>query len=214
MLLRPRALRGGGDEDLTLVLADGQLLSSTGNAVTTLKPYEAFFVAYGDNAANKGTLAFNANMLGQGENPVYTRSAGSSALPKATLRLHATLNGQTAHALLRISASASAAALPGEDTKLLVEGEARPAVAIYTVADGRALDIQQVPQGVDRSPLGFYLPDGGEADIRFRADFTDPQWHDWWLQDLRTGQRQRLTTATLTLKGVRNGSGQYVLVRR
>ena len=87
-------------------------------------------------------------------------------------------------------------------------------MAVYTVADGRALDIQQVPQGVDRIPLGFYLPDGGEADIRFRADFTDPQWHDWWLQDLRTGQRQRLTTATLTLKGVRNGSGQYVLVRR
>ena len=203
-----------GNEHNTLVLADGQLLSSTGNAVTTLKPYKAFFVAYGNNAANKGTLSFNANMLGQGENPVYTRSAGSTALPKATLRLHATLNGQTAHALLRISASASAAALPGEDTKLLVEGEARPAVAVYTVADGRALDIQQVPQGVDRIPLGFYLPDGGEADIRFRADFTDPQWHDWWLQDLRTGQRQRLTTATLTLKGVRNGSGQYVLVRR
>lgn len=203
-----------GNEHNTLVLADGQLLSSTGNAVTTLKPYEAFFVAYGNNAANKGTLSFNANMLGQGENPVYTRSAGSTALPKATLRLHATLNGQTAHALLRVSASASAAALPGEDTKLLVEGEARPAVAVYTVADGRALDIQQVPQGVDRIPLGFYLPDGGEADIRFRADFTDPQWHDWWLQDLRTGQRQRLTTATLTLKGVRNGSGQYVLVRR
>ena len=202
-----------GNEHNTLVLADGQLLSSTGNAVTTLKPYEAFFVAYGDNAP-KGQLAFNANMLGQGENPVYTRSAGSTALPKATLRLHATLNGQTAHALLRVSASASAAALPGEDTKLLVEGEARPAVAVYTVADGRALDIQQVPQGVDRIPLGFYLPDGGEADIRFRADFTDPQWHDWWLQDLRTGQRQRLTTATLTLKGVRNGSGQYVLVRR
>lgn len=203
-----------GNEHNTLVLADGQLLSSTGNAVTTLKPYEAFFVAYGNNAANKGTLAFNANMLGQGENPVYTRSAGSTALPKATLRLHATLNGQTAHALLRISASASAAALPGEDTKLLVEGEARPAVAVYTVADGRALDIQQVPQGVDRIPLGFYLPSGGEADIRFRADFTDPQWHDWWLQDLRNGQRQRLTTATLTLKGVRNGSGQYILVRR
>ena len=203
-----------GNEHNTLVLADGQLLSSTGNAVTTLKPYEAFFVAYGNNAANKGTLSFNANMLGQGENPVYTRSAGSTALPKATLRLHATLNGQTAHALLRVSASASAAALPGEDTKLLVEGEARPAVAVYTVADGRALDIQQVPQGVDRIPLGFYLPDGGEADIRFRADFTDPQWHDWWLQDLRTGQRQRLTTATITLKDVRNGSGQYVLVRR
>ena len=203
-----------GNEHNTLVLADGQLLSSTGNAVTTLKPYEAFFVAYGNNAANKGTLSFNANMLGQGENPVYTRSAGSTALPKATLRLHATLNGQTAHALLRVSASASAAALPGEDTKLLVEGEARPAVAVYTVADGRALDIQQVPQGVDRIPLGFYLPDGGEADIRFRADFIDPQWHDWWLQDLRTGQRQRLTTATLTLKDVRNGSGQYILVRR
>ncbi len=141
-----------------------------------------------------------------------TRTRSASPAP-AVLRLAATLDGHTAHALLRVSPTASAGVVPGEDTKLLVEGEARPAVAIYTVADGRALDIQQVPGDVRRIPLGFYLPGGGKADIRLTPQFTDPEWSDWFLLDLRTGQRRRLTPAAIDLHDVENGSSRYVLVK-
>lgn len=61
--------------------------------------------------------------------------------------------------------------------------------------------------------LGFYLPDGGKADIRLTLDFTDPQWTDWFLVDRRTGQRQRITHTTITLRGVESGSGQYALMK-
>ena len=84
---------------------------------------------------------------------------------------------------------------------------------VTAVADGQALDIQQVPANVARIDLGFFLASGRQADIRLTPQFTDPQWHDWWLVDLRSGQRQRLTTATVTLNGVTNGTGQYALMK-
>lgn len=198
-----------GNEHNTLILMDGELVSSTGNTLKTLKPLEAFFAVYEDGASDDKQLTFADGMFNYGT-PAFTRSA-APALPSAALRLTAVRDGYTAHALLRIDDEASAAVVPGEDTRLLIEGEARPRVAVYTVADGQALDIQQVPNGPANIPLGFYLPGGGKADIRLTLDFTDPQWTDWFLVDQRTGQRRRLTPTTLTLQGVENGSGQYAL---
>lgn len=196
-----------GQENNSLILVDGELLSASGNEVKYIKPMEAFFVVGAEGKTLD--IKYNTNMLTAGGE---TRTRSASPAP-AALRLAATLDGHTAHALLRVSPTASAGVVPGEDTKLLVEGEARPAVAIYTVADGRALDIQQVPADVRRIPLGFYLPGGGKADIRLTPQFTDPQWSDWFLLDLRTGQRRRLTPAAIDLHDVENGSSRYVLVK-
>ena len=194
-----------GNENNSLILVDGELLSASGNEVQYIKPMESFFVMNYTGYE----VTYTADMLTAGGE---TRTRSASPAP-AALRLAATLDGHTAHALLRVSPTASAGVVPGEDTKLLVEGEARPAVAIYTVADGRALDIQQVPADVRRIPLGFYLPGGGKADIRLTPQFTDPQWSDWFLLDLRTGQRRRLTPAAIDLHDVENGSSRYVLVK-
>ena len=196
-----------GQENNSLILVDGELLSASGNEVKYIKPMEAFFVVGAEGKTLD--IKYNTNMLTAGGE---TRTRSASPAP-AVLRLAATLDGHTAHALLRVSPTASAGVVPGEDTKLLVEGEARPAVAIYTVADGRALDIQQVPDDVRRIPLGFYLPGGGKADIRLTPQFTDPEWSDWFLLDLRTGQRRRLTPAAIDLHDVENGSSRYVLVK-
>ena len=199
-----------GNEHNTLILVDGELISSNGNTLTTLKPLEAFFAVYEDGTSGeKKDLTFADGMFSQGT-AAFTRSS-APAHPTAAQRLTAARDGHAAHALLRIAGDASEAVVPGEDTRLLIEGEARPRVAIYTVADGQALDIQQRPDGPANIPLGFYLPDGGKADIRLTLDFTDSRWTDWFLVDLRTGQRRRLTPTTLTLQGVENGSGQYAL---
>lgn len=202
-----------GTTNNSLVLADGELLSANGTEVRYIKPMEAFFVVDGTAGTSKA-ITYDAHMLSPGDSRARaaTRSAAPSR-PGTALRLAATRDGHTAHALLRVSHGASADVVPGEDTQLLVEGEARPAVAVYTVAGGRALDIQQVPEGPAVIPLGFYLPDGGKADIRLTLDFTDPQWTDWFLVDRRTGQRQRITHTTITLRGVESGSGQYALMK-
>lgn len=203
-----------GTTNNSLILADGELLSATGNEISFIKPMEAFFVV-SHTAGNQLDIKFNTNMLSIGDqrSRATTRTASAPSAHGPSLFLTAALDGTQARALLRVSPSASASVVPGEDTRLLLESEARPDVAVYTVADGQALDIQQVPADVDRIPLGFYLPDGDKADIRLTPEFTDPRWHDWWLVDLRTGQRQRLTKATLTLHDVANGTGQYALMK-
>lgn len=199
---------GTSNTNNSLILVDGELVSSNNASLTNIKPMEAFFVM---NYTGE-SVKFTDGMLNAGSSEAATRSAAPSR-PGTALRLAATRDGHTAHALLRVSPGASADVVPGEDTQLLVEGEARPAVAVYTVAGGRALDIQQVPEGPAAIPLGFYLPDGGKDDIRLTLDFTDPQWTDWFLVDQRTGQRQRITHTTITLHGVESGSGQYALMK-
>ena len=203
-----------GTTNNSLILVDGELLSASNNDVNYIKPMEAFFVV-SNTSGTELPIKFNTKMLSAGDNRsrTLTRTATASAALRPALRLTATLGGTQAHALLRVSPAASASVVPGEDTRLLLEGEARPDVAIYTVADGQALDIQQVPANVARIDLGFFLASGRQADIRLTPQFTDPQWHDWWLVDLRSGQRQRLTTATVTLNGVTNGTGQYALMK-
>ena len=193
----------------SLILIDGELVSSNGNTLKYIKPLEAFFVMNYQGPA----VTFTENMLTAGDATPTTRASRASSSLGPSLFLTASLGGTQSRALLRVSPAASAAVVPGEDTRLLLEGEAHPDVAIYTVADGQALDIQQVPADVDRIPLGFYLPDGDKADIRLTPEFTDPRWHDWWLVDLRTGQRRRLNTAAVTLHGVTSGSGQYALMK-
>ena len=198
-----------GNTNNSLILVDGELLSSNGNTLGYIKPMEAFFVMDYD----KEEVTYTADMLNSGSGTAFTRSSTPAAHPPSPQRLTAALGGTQSHALLRVSPDASAGAVPGEDTRLLIEGEARPAVAVYTVADGQALDIQQVPGGPATIPLGFYLRDGGKADIRLTLDFTGSQWTDWFLVDQHTGQRRRITHTTLTLNGVENGSGQYALMK-
>ena len=193
----------------SLILIDGELASSNGNTLKYIKPLEAFFVMNYQGPA----VTFTENMLTAGDATPATRASRASSSLGPSLFLTASLGGTQARALLRVSPSASASVVPGEDTRLLLESEARPDVAVYTVADGQALDIQQVPADVERIDLGFYIARGGQADIRLTPRFTDPQWHDWWLVDLRNGQRQRLTKATLTLHDVANGTGQYALMK-
>lgn len=210
----------GNNTNNSLILIDGELVSNADGYVRrNIKPMEAFFVRTRDGAATTTiNVDFTRDMLTSesgstgGSATTFTRSA-PSALPASALRLTAALGGTQSHALLRVSPDASAGAVPGEDTRLLIEGEARPAVAVYTVADGQALDIQQVPDGPATIPLGFYLRDGGKADIRLTLDFTGSQWTDWFLVDQRTGQRRRITHTTLTLHDVENGSGQYALMK-
>lgn len=204
----------------SLILIDGELISNAGGYVQrNIMPMEAFFARTPDGTRQKAlTINFEGQMLTNepgtsGSPSAITRASRASSSLGPSLFLTASLGGTQSRALLRVSPAASAAVVPGEDTRLLLEGEARPDVAIYTVADGQALDIQQVPADVDRIPLGFYLPGGDKADIRLTPEFTDPRWHDWWLVDLRTGQRRRLTTATITLHGVTSGSGQYALMK-
>lgn len=201
-----------GTQNNSLVMIDGELISSNGNVVKYIKPMEAFFIM-DETSATEREVKYTTSMLSQGDNRtrMASRSASVSMPGKSMLRLTASVSGYDAQCLLRVSRKASEGVVSGEDTRLLIDGEAHPEVAVYTVADGEALDIQQIPATVTRVPLGFYLR-SGKGDVELRFDYTDRLWQGWSLLDTQSGEHRSLANV-INLKAVESGSTRYVLVK-
>lgn len=193
-----------------LILIDGQLVSLNNETSDCAKPMEAFFVTIDSKAASKD-FTFTSDMQTATSNTASGRSRSGSVSASQMLRLTASVSGYDAQCLLRVSRKASEGVVSGEDTRLLIDGEAHPEVAVYTVADGEALDIQQIPATVTRVPLGFYLR-SGKGDVELRFDYTDRLWQGWSLLDTQSGERRSLANV-INLKAVESGSTRYVLVK-
>ena len=173
-----------------LILIDGQLVSLDSETSGYAKPMEAFFVTTNSKAASE-TFAFTSKMQTATSGTTSAQSRSGSVSASQMLRLTASVSGYDAQCLLRVSRKASEGVVSGEDTRLLIDGEAHPEVAVYTVADGEALDIQQIPAEVTRVPLGFYLR-SGKGDVELRFDYTDRLWQGWSLLDTQSGERRSL----------------------
>ena len=193
-----------------LILIDGQLVSLDSETSGYAKPMEAFFVTTNSKAASE-TFAFTSKMQTATSGTTSAQSRSGSVSASQMLRLTASVSGYDAQCLLRVSRKASEGVVSGEDTRLLIDGEAHPEVAVYTVADGEALDIQQIPAEVTRVPLGFYLR-SGKGDVELRFDYTDRLWQGWSLLDTQSGERRSLANV-INLKAVESGSTRYVLVK-
>lgn len=129
-----------------------------------IPPMQSFFVELSstDEYNDKCSITYTEDMLTQqpGSN---LRSASSS--PSDAFYLSASASGQRSSAMLRFSASASDYYHEGEDADILIDDEVPPAIAIFTVADSHALDIQQRASGGD-IPIGFVLPKADEVTPR------------------------------------------------
>lgn len=129
-----------------------------------IPPMQSFFVELSstDKYNDKCSITYTEDMLTQqpGNN---LRSASSS--PSDAFYLSASASGQRSSAILRFSASASDYYHEGEDADILIDDEVPPAVAVFTVADSHALDIQQRASGGD-IPIGFVLPKADEVTPR------------------------------------------------
>lgn len=193
-----------------LILIDGQLVSLNEETSGYVKPMEAFFVTIDSKAASKD-FTFTSDMQTATSGTASVQSRSGSVSASQMLRLTASVSGYDAQCLLRVSRKASEGVVSGEDTHLLIDGEAHPEVAVYTVADGEALDIQQIPAEVTRVPLGFYLR-SGKGDVELRFDYTDRLWQGWSLLDTQSGERRSLANV-INLKAVESGSTRYVLVK-
>ena len=193
-----------------LILIDGQLVSLNEETSGYVKPMEAFFVTIDSKAASKD-FTFTSDMQTATSGTASVQSRSGSVSASQMLRLTASVSGYDAQCLLRVSRKASEGVVSGEDTRLLIDGEAHPEVAVYTVADGEALDIQQIPAEVTRVPLGFYLR-SGKGDVELRFDYTDRLWQGWSLLDTQSGERRSLANV-INLKAVESGSTRYVLVK-
>lgn len=204
-----------GTVNNSLILIDGELVSSTGSALNYVMPMEAFFVMNA-TAVPSLTVTFTPSMLSAGAS--RTRALSRAALASAgvgngMLRISASAEGSVSSCLLRVSDKAGAAVRQGEDTRLLMDSETRPKAVVYTVADQTALDIQQIPSSVGRIPLGFYLAREG-MNVTLSFDYAGSAWSGCVIVDSRTGTRTAISAGKVTLNNVNSGSGVYYLERK
>lgn len=187
----------GKDGNYSSVVQDNNtIIAGSGDKkLRYIPPMQSFFVELSstDEYNDECSITYTEDMLTQqpGNN---LRSASSS--PSDAFYLSASASGQRSSAMLRFSASASDYYHEGEDADILIDDEVPPAVAVFTVADSHALDIQQRASGRD-IPIGFVLPKADEVTLRIDVP---KEYAGWVLNDLETGKNYALHSGTNELE--------------
>lgn len=187
------------NNDYQAIQANG--VSTRADATTKLAPMQAMFVK--TKVSGKSTVVrLSYDMLEQ-----RTSVAGSSIRKSgfSPLYLSARVNRQTASCV--VLSSNTRMGNHSKNASLLLDEEANPEVAVYTVADGKALSIHY-QQTDERIPLGFYMKQVGDIQLSFES--RNAAWKGWRLVDSQTGQAYGLDE-TVTLKSVASGSGRFYL---
>ena len=188
------------NNDYQTIQANG--ISSRADATRQLAPMQAMFVQT-KTSGKSALIRLSNEMLEQGMSAI-TASARKSAF--SPLYLSARTNQQTASCVV-LSESAIRSGNYPANVSLLLDNEANPEVAVYTVADGKALSIHYL-SSAGRIPVGFYLNNTGDVRLSFEAHGS--VWDGWRLVDSETGQAYRLIDS-VTLKNVSPGSARFYL---
>ena len=211
-----------GNTNNSLILADGQLLG-TDRGFEHIAPMQSFFVTV-EGDATELSLKYTEEMLMQkpGANLFVTRNgsraatrSASRSVPAAshTLRLSAYCEGTSADCLVRIRPTASDSYRPGEDSKLLIDNEVVPQISVFTEADGKALDIQQIRNRTE-IPVGFSLKRNGRVSLTL-SHAADSEWNNWVLVDKQTGKHYPLdkTDTWVDLGDISTHAGRFCLMK-
>ena len=184
------------------VYKDGQYVDITSSNVAgaQIAPMQAVFLTA--TAGTRLHITLSEDMLEQGNSSTrLTRRMANQ------VRLTATSNRHSASCVVVSSSSGNDKFNSREDVTLLVGSEEGSGVAVYTIADGKALSIQRM-KSATRIPVGFYLKQAGNVNLAF--DASDDIWNSWRLKDKQTGRSYPLS-GRITLEHVSTGSGRFFL---
>lgn len=183
------------------ISSDG--ISSSANAPTTIQPMEAVIL----NARQAGmelSVVLTESMIVQA-NSRAARIRAVSSSPR--IYLTARVKNHVSSCVAVQSVSASDAYRNGEDVPYLLETEAKPDVAVYTVANGEALSVQRM-KAAHRISVGFYMHRQGQVKLSFKMQGKG--WDGWHFVDGQTGKRYPLNKP-VTLTHVATGSNRFYL---
>ena len=99
-----------------------------------------------------------------------------ASVKSRSIRLAASTDNSQAGTLVHFSSKANDHYRENEDAELLLENEMNPAIALFTIADHHALDIQQRQNGGE-IPLGMFLDK--PADVTLSV--TVPEAYEGWI---------------------------------
>ena len=168
------------------IKADGTLLSSSGGAYAYIAPMQSVFVTANNNEQGSITVTFTEDMLAQKPEDKVRSRAVSSGIQQKGICITATDGDAESRCLLLKRSGATDACRAGEDAEVLIDPATAPGVVVFTVADDKALDIQQF-RVAERIPLGFVVKEkSARATLKF--SFTEKEWNGWVLKDTETGK--------------------------
>lgn len=206
------AIRTESDNgNVTYTLSNGQLLAD-GSVVASaamLSPMQAFYVEAASSQVASLQLEYSQDMFVQPSASAATRTTRGGTMQLGWLGVSVRTSGWQAGCLLLSSRTASDGFRTGEDIPVLVDRERMPQVKVYSVAEGRALDVQQV-KNASRIALGFIVAGTQQAEVIL--EYGD-SWKGWTLVDSRLNTRYELDGGRLTLKvaDLATGSGRFYL---
>lgn len=147
--------------------------------------------------------------------PAATRNSRTSATavsePHGVLRVVAEKDERWSSCVLYRSAEASNSLKEGEDVRTMVDAIEAPVVAVYSMADGKAADIQQFSDS-EQINLGLIVRRSGTVKLKFKHDGS---WDDWYLLDRQTSRVYFLNEAVeVVLENATSGNNRLSLIKK
>lgn len=166
----------------------GGVTSSDGQTYTSIAPLQGFLVE-GKGETRTCAITYTEAMLESGA--LTARAVHRFVTPGSGGSLCITVRtpgGGSSSCLVEMDERASDGVRPGEDTRILLDrttGGRR--VAVYTLSEGQALDIQRLGSGSGCIPVGVYCAE--KTEVTLCLDGTG-QWNNgrWRLVDTRDGK--------------------------
>lgn len=202
-----------GSNYVPVTLNGGNLVSTLAETPTSVAPMGAIFVK-AKTAGASLDVNLTRGMFHQktGSTPAAFRSrsvSSRSSVPNGMLRINATVNGKTSSCVVLQSQSASDSYSSNEDISILIDNEVKPEVAVYTVAERKALAIQRIKSGKS-IPLGLYMKQSGNVKLDF--DNGSNFWEGWMLLDSKTGKKHSLRES-IVFSNISSVSNRFYLIK-
>ena len=203
-----------GERYVPITIGDnGVLISNLEQTPTSVAPMGAIFVQ-AKTAGKSLNVNLTRGMFHQKTvstpDAFRSRSVSSrSSVPNGMLRINATVNGKTSSCVVLQSQSASDSYSSNEDISILIDNEVKPEVAVYTVAERKALAIQRIKSGKS-IPLGLYMKQSGNVKLDF--DNGSNFWEGWMLFDSKTGKKHSLRES-IVFSNISSVSNRFYLIK-
>lgn len=147
--------------------------------------------------------------------PAAVRNSRTSATaisePHGVLRVVAEKDERVSSCVLYRSSEASNSLKEGEDVRTMVDAIEAPVVAVFSMADGKAADIQQFSDS-EQINLGLIVRRSGTVKLKFKHDGS---WDDWYLLDRQTSRVYFLNEAVeVVLENATSGNNRLSLIKK
>lgn len=147
--------------------------------------------------------------------PAAARNSRTSATaisePHGVLRVVAEKDERVSSCVLYRSSEASNSLKEGEDVRTMIDAIEAPVVAVFSMADGKAADIQQFSDS-EQINLGLIVRRSGTVKLKFKHDGS---WDDWYLLDRQTSRVYFLNEAVeVVLENATSGNNRLSLIKK